>query len=88
MDSVCALLRTEEGSKAAPNVAKKLWPLLLGLLSDPTPAIRQHAAIAVGTMGAIATKPSAIANPAHGYFQVLHRAQGLAKLSHAVPAGK
>lgn len=64
--SLCALLRSEEGSKIAPRIAVRLWPRLLGLLRDLSPAVRQNAAVAIGLMGAIAAKPGTIGSHVQG----------------------
>lgn len=66
VQSICTMLQSEEGPQAAVGVAKKLWPQLLALLSDLLPEIRQSAATAVGLLGAIATKATALKNPAQG----------------------
>lgn len=68
MQSICTMLQSEEGSQAAVDVAKKLWPQLLGLLGDLLPAVRQSAATAVGLLGALATKDTAQRRPAQGLF--------------------
>jgi hypothetical protein len=61
LQSLCTLLRTEEGIHAAQGLAPKLWPQMLSLLSDPAAAVRQNAAIAVGLVGAVASRPPLIA---------------------------
>ena len=61
---------------AAVRSAKKLWPMLLALLSDPLPGIRKTAAVAVGQMGAIATMPVALENPAPGRHHPMSLSQG------------
>jgi len=61
LQSLCALLRSEEGIPAAQGLAPKLWPQMLSLLRDPGPAVRQNAAIAVGLVGAVASRPPLVA---------------------------
>jgi len=57
LQSLCALLRAEGALPAAQGLAARLWPQMLSLLSDPAPAVRQNAALAVGLVGAVASKP-------------------------------
>ena len=65
LHSLCVLLRSSEGFAAAVPLAPLFWSPVLVLLSDAAPAVRQHAAPALGLLGAAATRNTS-GGPAKG----------------------
>ena len=55
--SLYALLQTPEGGGAGTAAAVTAWPRLLELLADAQAAVRQSAALVLGLVGALATRP-------------------------------
>ena len=56
MRQVISIFQSAEGVNAAKPSIKSLWQKILALLGDPAPSIRQLASVALGLIGAMASK--------------------------------
>ena len=65
LHALCVLLRSSEGFAAAVPLSPLFWSPVLALLGDAAPAVRQHAAPALGLLGAAATRNTS-GGPAKG----------------------